>query len=180
MTVKVAVLQPGAGIQRDGTQFASGTYVDGKWVRFQYGRPRKIGGYRGVFLNASGISRGMIMSSQDGLNYVVSGYSNGLQQWITNNTNAVGSGPTPILASGPILAISITNQGSSYTNGTYSNVALTGGTGRGATANVTVSGGAVKPSSDRKALIKEVMAKKKLNMIEASKYIKEKGLYKKA
>lgn len=139
MTVKVAVLQPGAGIQRDGTQFASGTYVDGKWVRFQYGRPRKIGGYRGVFLNASGISRGMIMSSQDGLNYVVSGYSNGLQQWITNNTNAVGSGPTPILASGPILAISITNQGSSYTNGTYTSVPVTASVGSGALATVTVS-----------------------------------------
>ena len=139
MTVKVSVLQPGAGIQRDGTQFASGTYVDGKWVRFQYGRPRKIGGYRGVFLNASGISRGMIMSSQDGLNYVVSGYSNGLQQWITNNTNAVGSGPSPILASGPILAISITNQGSSYTNGTYTSVPITASVGSGALATVTVS-----------------------------------------
>jgi len=139
MTVKVAVLQPGAGIQRDGTQFASGTYVDGKWVRFQYGRPRKIGGYRGVFLNASGISRGMIMSSQDGLNYVVSGYNSGLQQWITNNTNAVGSGPTPILASGPILAISITNQGSSYTNGTYTSVPITASVGSGALATVTVS-----------------------------------------
>lgn len=139
MTVKVSVLQPGAGIQRDGTQFASGTYVDGKWVRFQYNRPRKIGGYRGVFLNASGISRGMIMSSQDGLNYVVSGYSNGLQQWITNNTNAVGSGPSPILASGPILAISITNQGSSYTNGTYTSVPITASVGSGALATVTVS-----------------------------------------
>jgi len=139
MTVKVSVLQPGAGIQRDGTQFASGTYVDGKWVRFQYGRPRKIGGYRGVFLNASGISRGMIMSSQDGLNYVVSGYSKGLQQWITNNTNAVGSGPSPISASGPILAISITNQGSSYTNGTYTSVPITASVGSGALATVTVS-----------------------------------------
>ena len=63
MTSKVIVLQVGAGIQRDGTQFASGTYVDGKWVRFQYGKPRKIAGYNGAFLNAAGISRGMIMNN---------------------------------------------------------------------------------------------------------------------
>jgi len=99
MTAKVVNLQVGAGIQRDDTQFASNTYVDGKWVRFQYGRPRKIGGYNGAFLNASGISRGMIMSSDNGLNYVISGYTAGIERWTTDNDDGVGFGPTPITSS---------------------------------------------------------------------------------
>jgi hypothetical protein len=37
--------------------------------------------------------------------------------------------------------------GSGYTNGTYTNIALSGGTGTGATANLTVSGGAVTASA---------------------------------
>lgn len=98
MTAKVITLQVGAGIQRDGTIFASLSYIDGKWVRFQYARPRKIGGYVGVFLNATGISRGMIMSAENGLNYIISGYAGGLEQWITDNDNGIGSGPTAISA----------------------------------------------------------------------------------
>lgn len=94
MTAKVVTLQVGAGIQRDGTVFAAPSYVDGKWVRFQYARPKKIGGYNGIFLNATGISRGMIMSADNGLNYVISGYSGGVEQWVTDNDNGIGSGPT--------------------------------------------------------------------------------------
>lgn len=93
MTNKVVALSIPAGIQRDGTQFDSPMYIDGKWVRFQRGRPRKIGGYKAIFLNASGISRGMQMTSSNGLNYVVSGYANGLEQWVTDNDDGVGAGP---------------------------------------------------------------------------------------
>jgi hypothetical protein len=96
LTAKVISLNIKPGIQRDGTQFDAPVYVDGKWVRFQRGRPRKIGGYRGIFQNASGISRGMIMSSEDGLNYVYSGWSGGLQEWVTDDDDGVGSGPTNI------------------------------------------------------------------------------------
>lgn len=100
MTAKVVTLQVGAGIQRDGTTFAAPSYIDGKWVRFQYARPRKIGGYNGIFLNATGISRGMIMSAENGINYVVSGYSGGVEQWVTDNDNGVGSGPTSFSITG--------------------------------------------------------------------------------
>ncbi|UOF78418.1 phage stabilization protein [Caudoviricetes sp.] len=139
MTAKVVTLQVGPGIQRDSTQFASVSYVDGKWVRFQYSRPRKIGGYNGSFLDASGISRGMIMSAQDGLNYVISGYNNGIEQWTTDNDDAVGFGPTPIEPVGPLASVIILDQGSLYTNGTYTNVPLHAASGSGALATVVVS-----------------------------------------
>jgi hypothetical protein len=48
-----------------------------------------------------------------------------------------------INATGGILTATITNGGSAYTNGTYTNQALTGGAGTGATANITVAGGIV-------------------------------------
>jgi len=143
MTAKVISLNIKPGIQRDGTQFDAPVYVDGRWVRFQRGRPRKMGGYRGIFQNASGISRGMISSSEDGLTYVYSGYSAGLQQWVTDNDNGVGSGPQNILFAGTILTVGTLVAGSAYTNGSYTNVALTGGSGSNATANITVSGGVV-------------------------------------
>jgi hypothetical protein len=145
MTIKVAVLQVGAGIQRDGTVFAAPTYVDGQWVRFQYGRPRKMGGYSGAFLNAQGISRGMILSSQNGQTWVVSGFNNGLQQWTINNDAAIGTGPTQIYVIGSITTSSITSAGAGYVAGTYTGVApvTTSGNGTGATYTVVVSGGKV-------------------------------------
>ena len=143
MAAKVISLNIKPGIQRDGTQFDAPVYVDGRWVRFQRGRPRKMGGYVGIFQNASGISRGMILSSEDGLNYVYSGWSDGLQEWVTDDDDGVGSGPTNIQFSGAILTTSTLVGGSAYTNGTYSGVALTGGSGSGAIANITVAGAIV-------------------------------------
>ena len=48
-----------------------------------------------------------------------------------------------INATGGILTATITNGGAGYTNGTYTNQALTGGAGTLATANITVAGGIV-------------------------------------
>jgi hypothetical protein len=103
LTTKVTTLSVKPGIQRDGTQFASDIFVDGEWVRFQRGLPRQMGGYDGIFLNATGISRGMTMTSTNGLNYVVSGYNNGLEQWSTDNDDRVGLPARPLTHS--VLAL---------------------------------------------------------------------------
>lgn len=94
MTAKVVALSIKPGIQRDGTQFAAPTYVDGKWCRFHNGLPKKMGGYKAIFPSGTGISRGMILSSQNGLTYIFSGQNDGLYQYTTDNDDGVGSGPT--------------------------------------------------------------------------------------
>ena len=137
-TKKVAVLQVAPGIQRDGTVFASPSYVDGQWMRFQYSRPRKIGGYSGAFLNAPSISRGLILQSQDGLTYVVSGFSNQLNQWVIANDQAIGTGPALISIVGSANGVAITSQGSGYSNNTYTGVAFTTASGNGSGALLTV------------------------------------------
>jgi hypothetical protein len=51
--------------------------------------------------------------------------------------------PTSIVQSPIGLFNNVIVPGSGYTNGTYNNIALTGGTGSGSTANIVVTGGAV-------------------------------------
>ena len=91
MTKKVFALDTKSGIQRDGTVFDMDFYTDGKWVRFQRGRPRKVGGYREIVSNLAGISRGIFVNPQQGFNIVFNGYSDGLQKLPIDN-NGVGSG----------------------------------------------------------------------------------------
>jgi len=47
------------GIQRDGTNFASDSYIDGQWCRFYMGRPRKIGGYKLIDIGNKEIIRSL-------------------------------------------------------------------------------------------------------------------------
>ena len=63
MTQKVFALDTVAGIQRDGTLFDKAYYTDGKWVRFQRKRPRKMGGYRVISAQLTGPSRGLIQGT---------------------------------------------------------------------------------------------------------------------
>ena len=98
MTKKVFALDTKAGIQRDGTVFDMDFYTSGKWVRFQRGRPRKVGGYRQITAGLSGPSRGIYVNPQQNFNNVFSGHSKGLQVVPIDN-NGVGSGITDLTLS---------------------------------------------------------------------------------
>ena len=91
MTAKVFALDTKPGIQRDGTLFDKQFYNDGKWVRFQRGRPRKILGYRVISSQLLGPSRGIWVNAQNNFTSIFSGYSDGLQV-LTIDNNGVGSG----------------------------------------------------------------------------------------
>ena len=93
MGQKVFSLDTQPGIQRDGTVFDKNFYTSGQWVRFQRGRPRKIGGYRVMSGQLTGPSRGVWLNAQDAINYIYSGYNNGLQSFGVDN-NGVGAGFT--------------------------------------------------------------------------------------
>ena len=91
MTQKVFTIDTLAGIQRDGTVFDKNYYTDGKWVRFQRGRPRKMGGYRVISSQLNGPSRGIWVNTQNALTSIFSGDSSTLQV-LTIDENGIGSG----------------------------------------------------------------------------------------
>lgn len=142
MVKKVFAIDTAAGIQRDGTVFDVNFYTDGKWVRFQRGRPRKIGGYRSIVTDAHGYSRGIYVNSVDGINQVFNGYNNGLEV-VNINNNGIGAGINQFTFTGLVLTLNTLVGGTLYTNGTYTAVSLTGGTGSGAKATVVVAGNVV-------------------------------------
>lgn len=91
MTAKVFALDTKAGIQRDGTVFDKQFYSDGRWVRFQRGRPRKIAGYRVISDQLTGPSRGIWVNAQNNFNFIFSGHSSGLQELVIDD-NGIGAG----------------------------------------------------------------------------------------
>jgi hypothetical protein len=91
MVQKVFTIDTIAGVQRDGTVFDKNYYTDGKWVRFQRGRPRKMWGYRVISSQLSGPSRGIWVNTQNAFTSIFSGYNNGLQV-LTIDENGIGSG----------------------------------------------------------------------------------------
>jgi hypothetical protein len=78
---KIVQIKSLPGIKRDGTKFEGDNYVDGQWVRFQRGLPRKIGGYRSISKYLRQISRQLHEYTQDSLTYVHSGSANFVERF---------------------------------------------------------------------------------------------------
>lgn len=93
MTTNPVQLRSVPGIKRDGTKFEGNNYVDGQWVRFQRGLPRKMGGYRQVSNYASGIVRQFYTQALNNFVYTHIGHNNGIQRF-TLDYDGNASAPT--------------------------------------------------------------------------------------
>ena len=81
MAEKIVQIRSEPGIKRDGTKFEGDSYVDGQWVRWQRGLPRKMGGYRSISKYLREISRALHEYTQDSLTYVHSGSANFVERF---------------------------------------------------------------------------------------------------
>jgi hypothetical protein len=104
---KIFTLFVKPGIKRDGTKFEADEYSDGKWVRFQRGKAKKIGGYRQMFASPTGIPRGMITNSLNGVNYIYAGSNGGVEVFNTGTDQGVGVGPFPVEFSNTFAVIQV-------------------------------------------------------------------------
>jgi hypothetical protein len=123
MPESTIVLKSLPGIKRDGTRYDGDFYIDGQWVRFQRGLPRKIAGYRSINKYLTEISRGFNSFTQQGLQYCHSAGASSVERFTIDSTknSSVISNRTPV--------------GRAATG----RVTLTGG-GAGSVNSVTVNG----------------------------------------
>lgn len=93
MARQVIQIRSQPGIKRDGTKFEGDFYVDGQWVRWQRGLPRKIGGYRQISNFAGGVMRQFHTQALDNFIYTHMGYGTGLQRM---TIDTLGNASDPI------------------------------------------------------------------------------------
>jgi hypothetical protein len=74
------------GIKRDGTRFEGDQYVDGQWVRFQRGLPRKMGGYRSVSKYLRSVARTLHEYTLDLLTYIHAGSADRLERFFIDGS----------------------------------------------------------------------------------------------
>lgn len=92
MVAQTVVIKSNPGIKRDGTRYEGDFYVDGQWVRFQRGLPRKIGGFRQINKFLPEISRGFSSFANSNLAYCHSGSSSKLSRFtidLTRNSSLI-------------------------------------------------------------------------------------------
>lgn len=132
------------GIATFGAITAGSNYTNGVWTNVP------LTGGAGTDATAQITVAGNVVTAititNKGNNYAVANSMSCLAKYIGNGINTIGtiSGGSGYTGNG-IATLGTIIPGNSYTNGTYSGVAVTSltGTGTGATANVTVAGGAV-------------------------------------
>jgi hypothetical protein len=96
------VLKSNPGIKRDGTKFEGDFYVDGQWVRWQRGLPRKMGGYRATQKYLTEISRGFSTFSQQGFVYCHSGGATSLERFTLDSSlnSSIVTDRSPVAVAG--------------------------------------------------------------------------------
>lgn len=77
------------GIQRDGTVLDSDFFTDGQWVRFQRGRPKKMGGYSEITSELSGPINDVLVWSRGLMNAVYS-FSTSKVEMVMVDENGIG------------------------------------------------------------------------------------------
>lgn len=97
MADSTVILKSEPGIKRDGTRLEGNIYVDGQWVRFQRGLPRKIGGYRATQKYLTELSRGLTNFTQQSFVYCHSGGASTLERFTmdANFNSSIISDRTP-------------------------------------------------------------------------------------
>jgi hypothetical protein len=93
MADEIVRIASSPGIKRDGTKFEGDAYVDGQWVRFQRGLPRKIGGYRAINKYLQGLARTLYTYTKNQLTYVHAGSSALVERFYID-----GGGNTSVIA----------------------------------------------------------------------------------
>ena len=86
MAENIVQIRSQPGIKRDGTKFEGDNYVDGQWVRFQRGLPRKMGGYRSINKYLSGVARTLHEYTLDQLTYIHAGSARALERFYIDGT----------------------------------------------------------------------------------------------
>ena len=78
------------GVRRDGTTLDSDYYIDGQWIRFYRGKPKKMGGFRAISDTLTGPIRGVMVFPRQNFAKIFSGSSSKLEQ-ISTDVNGLGS-----------------------------------------------------------------------------------------
>ena len=80
------------GIKRDGTMLEGDFYVDGKWVRWQRGLPRKMLGYRQISSSLAGPVREVNADNANGQTIIHCFSQSGIERIAIDNLSGVSTG----------------------------------------------------------------------------------------